>query len=274
MTHNDYQLDESITGEGAQGTVVVATHTITGKQYVAKITNLKKRTNTQKFKTEVEILEQLKTCKYVVRIFDSYEENNCGVMILQKMSYDLMTLLEENILTLQQKLNIFIQVCKGIKEIHKKGIVHLDIKPENILVSADFSLVKLCDFGGASRVKKDNLVKASCGTLVYSAPEYYCGQKFDGKKADIWSLGILLHVLLSGFWPYEMHKSDLMFQVISASLVMFPELTVEQKSIISEMTTLNPRRRCDLSTVIKACEKNFVKPITLRSRIKSKIASM
>ena len=93
---------------------------------------------------------------------------------------------------------IFKSLLLAISYCHEKDVVHRDIKPENIMITSDHE-IKFVDFGLASIKKSKNALKC-VGTLYYMAPEVFRGN-YD-EKCDMWSLGVLLYVLLSGYLPF------------------------------------------------------------------------
>jgi serine/threonine-protein kinase CHEK1 len=84
------------------------------------------------------------------------------------------------------------------------SIVHRDLKPENLLLDK-FGNLKIADFGTATLFKKNNVKRrltSKCGTTLYMAPEIFNGS-YDGPKAELWSVGIVLFVMLTGCHPWE-----------------------------------------------------------------------
>jgi serine/threonine protein kinase len=98
---------------------------------------------------------------------------------------------------------IFFDLLKAIEVCHKSGITHGDIKLQNILLNSNFNL-KLIDFGFAKNIK-DGLISEITGTRFYNAPEMFsCATiGYDGVMADIFSLGIVLFILVMGFYPFD-----------------------------------------------------------------------
>ncbi len=104
-------------------------------------------------------------------------------------------------LTEQKGRVIFRQVVEGIKHCHLKNVLHRDIKLDNILLDGEFS-VKICDFGVSRFIKKGNYIREQCGTPAYIAPEIIKDKGYEGFSADLWSLGVLLYVMISGTFPF------------------------------------------------------------------------
>ncbi|ETW04532.1 CAMK protein kinase, variant [Aphanomyces invadans] len=114
----------------------------------------------------------------------------------------------------RQAATWFRQIVDGVRHIHANGIAHRDLSLENVLLDAN-QHCRICDFGLSSREGKSCLGRV--GKTFYMAPEVYFGdhQRYNGFKADIWSLGILLFILLSGIPPLEVPSEiDARFRII------------------------------------------------------------
>ena len=112
---------------------------------------------------------------------------------------------------------IFLNIIKRVKILHEKGIIHGDIKPENVLVGNDFD-IKLIDFGFSEKVKKDNyMINSISGSDTYCSPEIKRAhiQGYNGIKSDIFSLGVLLFVIRAGKFPFNLSGySDKRYRLI------------------------------------------------------------
>jgi calcium-dependent protein kinase len=99
--------------------------------------------------------------------------------------------------------NIFRQICYAVNHLHLKGICHRDIKPENLLFSntSPNSSLKLIDFGFAKEVDRDQGLKSILGTPYYISPDVLTGDY--GLPCDVWSIGVVLYILLSGIPPFH-----------------------------------------------------------------------
>ena len=97
---------------------------------------------------------------------------------------------------------------------HNNNIVHRDLKLDNILVEESTRMVKLIDFGFSVVVGNGTPLKIFCGTPSYMAPEIVRKHEYDGKPVDIWALGVLLFVLLTGSFPFRGTSESDLYQKI------------------------------------------------------------
>ena len=124
-------------------------------------------------------------------------------MVTELMKCDLKYAIYNETLTLEEKLNIALQILNGIRYLHSRRIQHLDLKPQNILVSIDHSYIKIADFGiskeNCFETKKTNIIGTS---MVYSSKEYVIENKVSPQKSDMWSYGSILFELFAGKRPW------------------------------------------------------------------------
>lgn len=115
---------------------------------------------------------------------------------------------------------IFAQICGAVAYIHEQGVVHRDLKLENIFLDKR-SNAKLGDFG-FTREDDKNWLKTWCGSLSYCAPEIVRGDKYRGEAIDIWSLGIILFALLSGQLPFDEEDEAATRKLILETTQVYP----------------------------------------------------
>ncbi|GAA0159980.1 non-receptor serine/threonine protein kinase [Lithospermum erythrorhizon] len=99
----------------------------------------------------------------------------------------------------------FQQLINAVDFCHSRGVCHRDLKPENLLLDGNGNL-KVSDFGLSAlpqQVREDGLLHTTCGTPNYVAPEVVSNKGYDGAKADLWSCGVILFVLMAGYLPFE-----------------------------------------------------------------------
>uniref|UniRef100_A0A7S2UW55 non-specific serine/threonine protein kinase n=1 Tax=Fibrocapsa japonica TaxID=94617 RepID=A0A7S2UW55_9STRA len=144
----------------------------------------------------------------------------------------------------------FSQMISALEECHRQGIAHRDIKPENLFLDDSFQL-KVADFGLSAMT--DHLLKTECGTRSYMAPEILGNQRYDGKKADIWSAGVVLFIMMTGHPPFQIAlPQDWWFNEIQhrrherfwqAHLRTTPNFPPEAQSFLNTIFTASPDDR-------------------------------
>jgi serine/threonine protein kinase len=128
---------------------------------------------------------------------------------------------------------IFLQLARAVGHLHSVGIVHRDLKPENVLLDGDRN-VKLADFGFARRLDADSLLGTPCGSPSYAAPEILMGKPYDGRKADVWSLGVLLCQVESGRLPWTAtNHVQLYYQISTGSYTLPDGLTPDIAAVVA-----------------------------------------
>jgi serine/threonine protein kinase len=161
--------------------------------------------------TELGILRSC-FCENVVEIIDVFEEHTLVHIVCEFIEgVDLCTYIKSNPRTEALVRKIMEGICSAMDYIHSIGIVHRDIKLENIMITVDSNgcpKPKLIDFGLSTILLNGQASKDRFGTLVYSSPEILLGLEHR-LATDVWSLGILLHMLLVGIFPFLTFDKDL-----------------------------------------------------------------
>ncbi|XP_030477281.2 CBL-interacting serine/threonine-protein kinase 4-like [Syzygium oleosum] len=148
----------------------------------------------------------------------------------------------------------FQQLVSALRFCHQSGVVHRDIKPQNLLLDAAGAL-KVSDFGLSALPEqlRDGLLHTACGTPAYTAPEVVCRRGYDGSKADAWSCGVILFVLLAGFMPFDDHNLVAMYKKIHTRDYSFPDwISKPARYIIYQLLDPNPNSRMSLETLMNA----------------------
>ncbi|KAL6614480.1 hypothetical protein ACP70R_036750 [Stipagrostis hirtigluma subsp. patula] len=148
----------------------------------------------------------------------------------------------------------FQQLITAVEFCHSRGVYHRDLKPENLLLDARGDL-KVSDFGlsaldGAARLRGDGLLHTTCGTPAYVAPEVLLKRGYDGAKADIWSCGVILFVLMAGYLPFnDTNLMCLYRKIIDSNYKCPPWFSVEARKLIARMLDPNPNTRITISKI-------------------------
>ncbi|KAL1224236.1 CBL-interacting serine/threonine-protein kinase 25 [Cardamine amara subsp. amara] len=160
----------------------------------------------------------------------------------------------------------FQQLISAVDFCHSRGVSHRDLKPENLLVDENGDL-KVSDFGLSAlpeQILQDGLLHTQCGTPAYVAPEVLRKKGYDGAKADIWSCGVVLFVLLAGFLPFQDENLMNMYRKIFKSEFEFPPwVSPESRRLISKLLVVDPDKRISIPAIKRTpwFRKNFNPPI-------------
>ncbi|KAL3524044.1 hypothetical protein ACH5RR_016878 [Cinchona calisaya] len=147
----------------------------------------------------------------------------------------------------------FQQLITAVDFCHSRGVYHRDLKPENLLLDENGNL-KVSDFGLsalAESKRQDGLLHTTCGTPAYVAPEVISRKGYDGAKADIWSCGVILFVLLAGYLPF--HDSNLMemYRKIGKAEYKCPNwFPPEVRKLLSRILDPNPYTRISVAKIM------------------------
>ncbi|WMV32021.1 hypothetical protein MTR67_025406 [Solanum verrucosum] len=146
----------------------------------------------------------------------------------------------------------FQQLINAVDFCHSRGVYHRDLKPENLLLDDDENL-KISDFGLSALVEskhQDGLLHTTCGTPAYVAPEVINRRGYDGTKADIWSCGVVLYVLLAGYLPFQDSNLMEMYRKIGKAEYKCPSwFPPEARRLLSRMLDPNPSSRITLAKI-------------------------
>jgi 5'-AMP-activated protein kinase catalytic alpha subunit len=140
----------------------------------------------------------------------------------------------------------FQQLISAVDFCHSRGVYHRDLKPENLLLD-DNGDIKVCDFGLSAlpdQFRQDGLLHTACGTPNYVAPEVIKLKGYDGAKADIWSCGVILFVLLAGYLPFHDANLLALYKKICNGEFKFPPwFSSDVRQLILRLLDPNPSSR-------------------------------
>jgi serine/threonine protein kinase len=199
-------------GQGGMGTVYLARHLTLNKPVAVKVLRGDLPTDVQgvdRFLREARSAARLDHPR-IVHIYDAGQQKGVYYIVMQYVPGESLAtrLRREQRLSAQDALRVFRAVAEGIQHAHTNGIVHRDIKPDNILLGSDGS-VKIVDFGLACVIESDpNLSRTGTilGSPNFMSPEQATGQRVD-KRTDVYSLGATLYQMLTGLPPFQASSS-------------------------------------------------------------------
>ncbi|KAH2193676.1 hypothetical protein KXV70_001050 [Aspergillus fumigatus] len=262
-----WQLGKTL-GEGATGRVRLAKHAVTGQTAAIKIVSKRSAaiaqsesiaamnrnaslfsgTGTRQMPSGIErevVIMKLIEHPNVISLYDVWENRGELYLVLEYVQGGELFHYVQNHgpLPEEEAVRLFRQIIAGLGYCHRFNICHRDLKPENILLDS-WRNVKLADFGMAALQPAGHWLNTSCGSPHYAAPEIIYGRKYRGDKADIWSCGIILYALLTGYLPFD--GGDLpstLRQVKRGEYTIPPELSVEAADLIQRILQKRPEDR-------------------------------
>jgi len=255
---NNYKFDSKL-GEGRFGKVRLAIHKLTDQKAAIKVIDknqIKLNEHRQRVDSEISILKQVN--HYNISKLFSCIENEERIYLVQEYvngnDLNLFIKTKEKPKIREQKiLRYFRQIISAIEYIHKLGIAHRDLKPENILIN-EKNDIKLIDFGLGKIFSKGELLKTQCGSPFYASPEMINGNKYNGIKSDIWSLGVILYLMLFEELPFMDAEVKRLYKKILEGKYEIPEdkitdVSKEAIDLVKKILEVNPKKRIKISGI-------------------------
>ncbi|XP_054048187.1 myosin light chain kinase family member 4 isoform X3 [Rissa tridactyla] len=200
-----YNVSENeILGGGRFGQVHKCEEKATGLKLAAKIIKAKGPKQKDEVKNEINVMNQLNHVN-LIQLYDAFESKNDIVLVMEYVEggelFD--RIIDENCNLTEMDTILFIKhICEGIQYMHQMYILHLDLKPENILcVNRAANQIKIIDFGLARRYQPREKLRVNFGTPEFLAPEVV-NYEFVSFPTDMWSVGVIAYMLLSGLSPF------------------------------------------------------------------------
>lgn len=214
--------------------------------------------DTKNLGSEIIVMASMKHAN-IVQLLEVYEDTKHVYLVMELMQggelFDRIVQ-KENYSEVEAKI-AFRDILSALEYLHSKNVMHRDLKPENLLYKdkTDASL-KLADFGFAQVVAPNQLLTTSCGSPNYVAPEIINKEsKGYDYRADLWSVGVILFVLLAGYPPFYEEDMDALFlQVIRGQYEMDPEdwcyISEDAKDLVKKMLVVNPEQRISIEAIL------------------------
>ena len=249
----NYTLGAEV-GSGAFGKVVLGKHYLTGETVAIKILDKMILSQTPEdyelVRQEISILKIVKH-KYIVQLYEILQTPQHIFIVMEYCEgKDLMDyILRKTRLSELESLKFFQQLINALFYLHSQNISHRDVKIDNMLLDRNKDL-KLVDFGLSTKYTDDTLLDQPCGTVVYAAPEVLDGNEYHGMLADVWSSGIVLFGMASGYLPFcdqddEVNKKHVLEGKIDLPDFFSPML----KDLLKHMLDINPITRYTLQDI-------------------------
>ncbi|KAL5698911.1 cAMP-dependent protein kinase [Ranunculus cassubicifolius] len=256
ILHGKYELGRVI-GHGTFAKVYHARHLQSGKSVAMKVVSKEKVIQVgmmEQVKREISVMKLMKH----PNIVELYEVMASKSKIYFAMEYirggELFEKVVKGRLKEDAARGYFQQLISAVDFCHSRGVYHRDLKPENLLLDDEGNL-KVTDFGLSAlsdQLWQDGLLHTTCGTPAYVAPEVIAKKGYDGAKADLWSCGVILYVLLAGFLPFQEENVVAMYRKIyRGDFKCPPWFSSEARRLITKLLDPNPSNRITISKIME-----------------------
>jgi len=248
--HRLYSL-EGILGKGGFGTVHAAVRRKDGEHVAVKeVVKSSVNLNDNNIPLEVRLMQQVNDVPGVIRMLDFFDMADSFYIVMERVNnckdlFDFIS--EQGPLPEALAKRIFHQLVETVIQCHARGVVHRDIKDENILIDTTNKNVKLIDFGSGAYLHEETYSEFD-GTHVYAPPEWIKYRRYFADGLTVWSLGILLFDMVCGDIPFETDA-----QIKKAALIhpQFHNLKDNDlKHLISQCLTIKVEERIKLENIL------------------------
>ena len=256
-----YEIGKTL-GEGTFGKVKFATNTENGERVAIKVLDkekIQKQNMGAQIKKEISIMKMIRQ-KHVVVLNEVLASRTKIFIVLELITggelFD--KIVSEGRFTEATARFYFRQLVQGVHYCHSQGVCHRDLKPENLLLDENGDL-KISDFGLSALYEgagedgegsRASLLHTTCGTPNYVAPEVLADKGYDGRAADVWSIGVILYVLLAGFLPFDEPTMSALFRKIQKAEFSYPTwFTPLLKDLLNQILVPDPEVRITLATI-------------------------
>ncbi|XP_078437542.1 CBL-interacting protein kinase 23-like isoform X2 [Wolffia australiana] len=240
-----YELGRTL-GEGNFAKVKLARNMTTGENFAIKILDKEK---ILKHKMIAQIKREIATMKLirhpnVIRMQEVLASKTKIYIVLEYVTGgELFDRISNGRLKEDEARKYFQQLICAVDYCHSRGVFHRDLKPENLLLDSN-GVLKVTDFGLSAlpqQLREDGLLHTACGTPNYVAPEVIKNKGYDGAKADLWSCGVILFVLMAGYLPFDdSNLPSLYKKIFKAEFSSPPWFSSGAKKLIKRMLDPDP----------------------------------
>ncbi|NIG59904.1 serine/threonine-protein kinase MARK2-like [Pontoporia blainvillei] len=249
----DYEILHTI-GEGSFAKVKLARHIVTRTQVAVKV--IKKRHQSfSTFQARFREVFSMRALNHpnIVKMLGVIETEETLFLVMEYLSGgDMFSyLMIPGRMTEAEAQGPFQQLVSALQHCHQRGIVHQDLKPPNLLFDSSMNL-KLTDFGFSNKCDDAAKLDTICGTLLYAAPELLLAQSYSSPALDVWNLGVVLYIMVTGCRPLVgKDVQELRTRILQVQYPIPPYLSLEIRGLLQKMIALNPSDRGTLPDLMR-----------------------
>jgi serine/threonine protein kinase len=242
-------------GSGSFSVVALVRDSNTNEEYACKICSrrvLTERGIFVRFEREVRVMQALRH-PALVAVLDVWYDKDLIYLVMEhcKNGELFQVIAARGKMREDDAARMFKRLVEGVAYIHARDVAHRDIKPENILLDEHMN-PKITDFGLCHAVNGNPLLSTPCGSLYYAPPEIISNQPYNGKKSDIWSLGVVLFTMVTGSLPWHETNQSLLFRQISDADFRIPGfVSPNLRDLIARLMRPDPDHRPLASEILK-----------------------
>ena len=276
----NYELRRKL-GEGSEGCVRLAVNCLTGEKKAVKMFSKSKAINMEHLRNEITALRKLNH-ENIVRLEDVIESSDM-IYFVEELCPGGSLAEHVSIAPFTQPVarNFFKQLLSGVKYCHDNGVIHRDLKLENLILNREGTVLKICDFGHSSVIMTDwdYVQSAMVGSLYHIAPEQLADGCYRGKKADVWSIGVILYRMLTGKFPfYSKNPVEVMNLIKNVSYSVPDNFPKDVAELLSHIFVVDSEQRYSVEDIQKSpfCQSDAVLPLSFLKRtivVESKITT-
>ncbi|XP_018419382.1 PREDICTED: serine/threonine-protein kinase 17A-like [Nanorana parkeri] len=260
---DNYRVVGKELGRGKFAVVKKCVELLTGKEYAAKF--LRKRRKGEDCRSdiinEIAVLEMARFSTYVVDLHEVYETNSEIILVMEYAAggeiFNQCVADQDEAFTEKDVIRLISQILQGVLYLHRNNVVHLDLKPQNILLTSSNPLgdIRIVDFGLSRQVDSIKEVREILGTPEYVAPEVLSYEPIS-TATDMWSIGVLTYVMLTGVSPFLGDNKQETFLNISQVAIEylqeeFEGISEQAIDFIRSLLIKNPRKRSRADQCLK-----------------------
>ena len=260
----NYTLSKTTLGKGNFGRVELAEHCLTKVKVAMKIVDMGSITEDyvkKNFLRETSILKNIHH-ENIIRLYETLSTKDIYCLVTEYLPggslQEYISQQKQKKLTEKHARAFFRQLLSAMNYLHGKGILHRDLKLQNLMLDASKKKLKIIDFGLSSFLNKNQMLNTHCGSAAYAAPELLEKGTSYGTSVEVWSLGVILFAMVTGKLPFNFTRGDKVENVIAQirrGLCLSHEkyvkpLSKELRNLLEAMLEPDLTRRINLASIL------------------------